>query len=59
MGNALVKAAASDMVLQCALFLVAAYFQTEKFYDISGSATFILLLIQSITSTGKFLPRQV
>lgn len=59
MGNVLVKAAATDMALQWTLFLLAAYFKTEKFYDLAGSSTFILLLIQSIASTGRFLPRQV
>lgn len=59
MGNVLTKAAATDMLLQWSLFLIAAYFKTEKFYDLAGSSTFILLLVQSILNTGKFLPRQV
>ena len=59
MGNALVKSAAIDMGLQWALFLVAAYFKTEKFYDLAGSGTFILLAVQSLISNRKLFPRQV
>ena len=59
MGSVLSKAAATDLALQWALFLVAAYFKTEKFYDLAGSATFILLSTQSLVHTGKFYPRQV
>ena len=59
MGNILAKAATTDMLLQWSLFLIAVYFKTEKFYDLAGSATFLLLVTQSITSTRKFFPRQV
>ncbi len=59
MGNVLVKAAVTDMSIQWLLFLVAAYFKTEMFYDLAGSSTFILLIMQSITKTGRFYPRQV
>lgn len=59
MGNVLVKAAVTDMALQWGLFLIAAYFKTEKFYDLAGSGTFILLAIQSLLSTRKIFPRQV
>ena len=59
MGNVLVKAAITDMSLQWGLFLIAAYFRTEKFYDLAGSSTFILLAIQSLLSTRKLFPRQV
>ncbi len=59
MGNALVKAAATDLAIQWGCFLVAAYFKTEKFYDLAGSATFIVLLLQSLSSNGRFFPRQV
>jgi hypothetical protein len=59
MGNVLVKAAVTDMALQWGLFLIAAYFRTEKFYDLAGSSTFILLAIQSLLSTRKLFPRQV
>ena len=59
MGNALVKYAVVDMGLQWALFLVAAYFKTGKFFDIAGSGTFILLVVQSLISNRKLFPRQV
>ena len=59
MGNVLAKAAITDMGLQWGLFLIAAYLRTEKFYDLAGSATFILLAIQSLISNGKLFPRQV
>ncbi|XP_064389929.1 uncharacterized protein LOC135337854 isoform X2 [Halichondria panicea] len=59
MGSVLSKAAVTDLALQWALFLVAAYFKTEKFYDLAGSATFILLSTQSLMHTGKFYPRQL
>ena len=59
MGNALGKAAAADFLLQWGLFLVAAYLKSEKFYDLAGSSTFILLVVQSLINSGKFFPRQV
>lgn len=59
MGNTLAKAAFIDMGLQWALFLIAAYFKTEKFYDLAGSSTFILLAVQSLLSNRKLFPRQV
>ena len=36
MGNIIAKCAASDFAIQWALFVVAAAFQTEKFYDLAG-----------------------
>ena len=54
MGNELFKAAVTDMSLQWILFVVAAYFQIEKFYDLAGSSTFILLVMQSIVTTSSF-----
>ena len=59
MGSVLSKVVVTDLLLQWGLFLVAAYFRTEKFYDLAGSATFILLSVQSILSQGKLFPRQV
>ena len=59
MGNTLAKAAFIDMGLQWALFLIAAYIKTEKFYDLAGSSTFILLAVQSLLSNRKLFPRQV
>lgn len=59
MGNVLGKAAAIDFLLQWGLFLIAAYLKTEKFYDLAGTSTFILLAVQSLIKTNKFFPRQV
>lgn len=59
MGNALVRAAATDLAVQWGCFLIAAYLRTEKFYDLVGSGTFILLLLQSLIRNGRFFPRQV
>ena len=36
MGNSIVKAAAVDFGIQWAAWAVAATFQTEKFYDLTG-----------------------
>lgn len=59
MGNVLTKAAATSMLIQWGMFLLAWYYKTEKFYDLTGSITFLLLVMQSIVGTGKFFPRQV
>lgn len=59
MGNTLVKAAAIDFLLQWGLFLIAAYLRTEKFFDLAGSSTFVLLAVQSLINTRRFFPRQV
>ena len=59
MGNALSKAAAVDFLIQWSMFLLAAYMKSEKFFDATGSATFVLLLLQSLLLARKFFPRQV
>jgi len=59
MGNTLVKAAVTDFLLQWGLFLIAAYMRTERFFDLAGSSTFVLLAVQSLINTGRFFPRQV
>merc|ERR1712209_214182 len=41
--NYFVKVFAIDMGIQWGAWVVASYFQTEKFYDLTGSATFIAL----------------
>ncbi|XP_056130382.1 uncharacterized protein si:ch211-210c8.6 [Lampris incognitus] len=43
MGSALVKCAVADLAIQWAGWAVAAAFRTERFYDLTGSGTFILL----------------
>lgn len=48
MGNNLVKSAAVDFGIQWVLWVVASKLQTEKFYDLAGSGTFLLLAYQSL-----------
>uniref|UniRef100_A0A672FCL7 Uncharacterized LOC115408908 n=1 Tax=Salarias fasciatus TaxID=181472 RepID=A0A672FCL7_SALFA len=43
MGSTLVKCALTDLGVQWAGWALAAAFKTEKFYDLAGSGTFILL----------------
>ncbi|XP_030278356.1 uncharacterized protein LOC115584775 [Sparus aurata] len=43
MGSTLVKCAATDLGIQWAGWALASAFRTEKFYDLAGSGTFILL----------------
>ncbi|XP_071333292.1 uncharacterized protein [Trachinotus anak] len=43
MGSTLVKCAVTDLGIQWAGWAVAAALKTEKFYDLAGSGTFILL----------------
>ena len=59
MGNVLGKAAAVDFAIQWGMFLLAAYFKTEKFFDATGSATFLVLMVQSLLHARRFFPRQV
>nr|XP_054767679.1 uncharacterized protein LOC129274953 [Lytechinus pictus] len=63
MGNSaisslLVKSAVWDVGIQWSLFLIAAYFKTEKFYDLAGSGTFLLLATQSLRWGGTYFLRQ-
>jgi len=55
----LFSAAALDFGIQWGLWLVASFFQTEKFYDLAGSSTFILLTWQTLRWGGKFHLRQL
>ncbi|KAM9505411.1 uncharacterized protein ACWYII_047825 [Salvelinus alpinus] len=43
MGSTIVKCAATDLGIQWAGWAIAAALKTEKFYDLAGSGTFILL----------------
>lgn len=47
MGNTLAKSAVIDFGIQWACWVFAAALKTEKFYDLAGSLTFILLTAQS------------
>jgi len=58
MGNILVKSAVADFGIQWACFALASLLKTEKFYDLAGSGTFLLLAIQSLRWGGKFFLRQ-
>ena len=59
MGNVLAKALTADLAIQLLMFSLAWYQKSERFYDLTGSSTFILLVMQSLMGTGKFFPRQV
>lgn len=59
MGNALTKAAILDLSIQVVGCAIAVKFQTEKFYDATGSVTFIVLILQSLINSGTFFPRQM
>ena len=47
MGSSLGTMLAVDMGIQWSLWAVAAYFRTEKFFDLAGSSTFGILLAMS------------
>lgn len=55
----LLKAAVTDFGIQWLLWIVAAYFKTEKFYDLAGSSTFLLLTLQTLRWTGRYHVRQL
>ncbi|CAG5136123.1 unnamed protein product [Candidula unifasciata] len=48
MGNSLVKAAALDFGIQWVCWAFAAALQTEKFYDLAGSGTFVILTLVTL-----------
>ncbi|XP_064647603.1 uncharacterized protein LOC135500230 [Lineus longissimus] len=58
MGNLLVRTAAVDFGIQWVLWVVAAALKTEKFYDLAGSGTFLLLAYQALQWGGTRFPRQ-
>ena len=57
--NPLVKAAVLDFAIQWLMWAIAAFLQTEKFYDLAGSATFLLVTWQTLKWGRRFFPRQV
>ena len=59
MGNALTKAALLDLAIQTVGCAIAIKCQTEKFYDATGTMTFIVLVLQSLLNGGTFFPRQI
>ncbi|KAK3243378.1 hypothetical protein CYMTET_46965 [Cymbomonas tetramitiformis] len=50
---------AVDMGIQWVAFAIAAFLQTEKFYDLTGSLTFISLAIGTLFAVGSLAPRQI
>jgi len=58
MGSIIGKCALLDFGIQWGLFVVAAALKTEKFYDLAGSSTFILLAVQSLQWGKTFYTRQ-
>ncbi|XP_043939760.1 uncharacterized protein LOC122811769 [Protopterus annectens] len=58
MGNALMKFAAVDFGIQWVLWVVAALLRTERFYDLAGSGTFLLLVHLSRRHTNTNYLRQ-
>ena len=59
MGNALVKAAVIDAGIQFAGWALSSKLETEYFFDIVGSSTFLILVIKSMIDNGTYFPRQV
>jgi len=59
LSSPLFSAAVLDFGIQWGSWLIASLFQTEKFYDLAGSTTFILLTWQSLRWGGKFHLRQI
>ena len=59
MGNVFTKSLLINFSIQWLLFLIAAYLRTEKFYDLAGTSTFIVLALQSLLTASRFFPRQV
>ncbi|XP_050703414.1 uncharacterized protein LOC126988992 [Eriocheir sinensis] len=56
--GSLQQLAAVDLGIQWALWAVAAVLRTEKFYDLAGSSTFILLAYLNYRHHGRGHPRQ-
>uniref|UniRef100_A0A1A8UFE2 Uncharacterized protein n=1 Tax=Nothobranchius furzeri TaxID=105023 RepID=A0A1A8UFE2_NOTFU len=58
MGGTLIKCAVTDLGIQWVGWVLAATFRTEKFYDLAGSGTFILLANLSRIWGGTSQTRQ-
>ncbi|XP_060677062.1 uncharacterized protein si:ch211-210c8.6 isoform X2 [Hemiscyllium ocellatum] len=58
MGSILVKCAMIDLTIQWVLWAAASILQTEKFYDLAGSGTFIFLTHLSYRWNGTSYHRQ-
>ena len=53
------KAAVTSVGINWAAFLVANAFKSERFYDATGSVTFLVVVLQSLLHSRTFFPRQV
>lgn len=58
MGNSIATASAVDFGIQWAAWAVSAAFQTERFYDLTGSLTYITLTLMSLQSNKSYHTRQ-
>ncbi|XP_051865389.1 uncharacterized protein si:ch211-210c8.6 [Pristis pectinata] len=58
MGSIVVKCAVTDLAIQWALWAVSTILQTEKFYDLAGSGTLIILTHLSYRWNGTSFLRQ-
>uniref|UniRef100_A0A0B6YER3 Uncharacterized protein n=1 Tax=Arion vulgaris TaxID=1028688 RepID=A0A0B6YER3_9EUPU len=58
MGSSLAKAAAVDFGIQWSCWIVAAILKTEKFYDLAGSCTFVILALLSLNHAETIHIRQ-
>nr|KAI8769487.1 delta(14)-sterol reductase [Biomphalaria glabrata] len=58
MGNVIGRAAVVDFGIQWSCWIVAAFLQTEKFYDLAGSITFVTLTLLSLSQNKTLHTRQ-
>ncbi|XP_013378918.1 uncharacterized protein LOC106150581 [Lingula anatina] len=56
--NMLAKAALVDFCIQWLCWAVAATLKTEKFYDLAGSSTFFLVVVQTLVWGERYFTRQ-
>lgn len=59
MGNSLTKSAVVDVAIQLVGWALASRLETEQFFDIFGSSTFLIIVVQSMIDNGTFFPRQM
>ncbi|XP_071957290.1 uncharacterized protein [Antedon mediterranea] len=57
-GNILAWSVGIDFAIQWVVFAISALLKTEKFYDLTGSGTFILLAVLSLVLNGEYYVRQ-
>ncbi|XP_055899351.1 uncharacterized protein LOC106072622 [Biomphalaria glabrata] len=58
MGNVIGRAAVVDFGIQWSCWIIAAFLQTEKFYDLAGSITFVTLTLLSLSQNKTLHTRQ-